>query len=55
MVRSRSYTILAAGVFAFSAMAVTAPVAGATPFSDGCVATHGRVGSSVSDGVLHES
>lgn len=30
MVRSRSYPILAAGVFAFSAMAVTAPVAGAT-------------------------
>jgi len=34
-------SVLAAGAFAFAAMALTAPAAVATPFSDACVITHG--------------
>jgi hypothetical protein len=38
---SRVCSVLAAGAFAFAAMALTAPAAVATPFSDACVITHG--------------
>jgi hypothetical protein len=38
---SRVCGVLAAGAFVFAAMALTAPAAVATPFSDTCVITHG--------------
>jgi hypothetical protein len=40
---------LAAGALVF------AGAANATPFGDGCVATHGKVGSSQEGQILHES
>jgi hypothetical protein len=41
MQSSRVCGVLAAGAFVFAAMALTAPAAVATPFSDTCVITHG--------------
>lgn len=51
--RSRRVTKLA--VFTSTLAAGTLAFAGATPFSDGFVATHGKVGSSTENDVLHES
>ncbi|MDT5016925.1 MAG: hypothetical protein QOD39_3085 [Mycobacterium sp.] len=46
---------LTAGAVAFGAITLTAPVAEATPFGDGCTATHGVLGSSMEGTLLHES
>lgn len=40
---SRLGFITAAGAVAFGALLLTAPAANASPFEDGCVATHGRI------------
>lgn len=51
---SRHYAFSAA-TFAFGALIAMAPAANATPFGDGCLATHGKRGSSVEGNTLHES
>ncbi|WP_319448549.1 MULTISPECIES: hypothetical protein [unclassified Mycobacterium] len=54
MSTSRLHTFGAA-TFAIGALIAMAPGAGATAFGDGCLATHGKRGSSVEGNTLHES
>jgi hypothetical protein len=46
---------LGAATLAFGVLTAMAPAASATPFGDGCLATHGKRGSSVEGNTLHES